>query len=197
MGQLARGPHLPDVTELTIHDAALADQTVALAAAGDQSAFARLVATHHAPMARVAYAITGDPDTAADAVQVAWAAAWRGLPRLRDHGTVQSWLVAIAANEARQILRRRKARPVVNISVDIEGVHLSAPDTDPAEHIDSVDLARALRGLGPDDRALLALRFVAGFDSTQIATHLGLSASGVRSRLTRLLERLRKELDHA
>src|SRR5688572_10360899 len=101
-------------------------------------------------MARVAYAITGDPDSAADAVQVAWAAAWRGLPNLRDHATVGSWLVSIAANEARQILRRRKARPVVNISADIEGARLPARDTDPAEQIETVDLARALRGLGPD-----------------------------------------------
>jgi RNA polymerase sigma factor (sigma-70 family) len=51
--------------------------------------------------------------------------------------------------------------------------------------------------LPPDDRRLLALRYVAGLDSTQIATHLGLSASGVRTRLARLLDRLRVDLDHA
>ena len=56
---------------------------------------------------------------------------------------------------------------------------------------------RALAHLKPDDRRLLALRFVAGFDSTEIARHTGLSASGVRSRLARLLDRLRTEIDHA
>jgi DNA-directed RNA polymerase specialized sigma24 family protein len=44
---------------------------------------------------------------------------------------------------------------------------------------------------------LLALRFAAGLDSSQIAEQLGLSASGVRSRLSRLIERLRLDLDHA
>ena len=68
---------------------------------------------------------------------------------------------------------------------------------DPADRIGTVDLARALGGLKPDDRTLLALRFVAGLDSTEIAAQLHLSPSGVRSRLARLIERLRTELDHA
>ena len=185
------------MTDLALHDTTDRDPTVRLAATGDQAAFARLVATHHAAMTRVAYAITGDRDAAADAVQVAWTTAWSRLGALRDHGTVRAWLIAIAANEARQILRRRKSRPVVDISADLDLSLGAAPGADPAERIPTVDLARALRGLGPDDRTLLALRFVAGLDSTQIANHLGLSASGVRSRLARLLERLRLELDHA
>jgi RNA polymerase sigma factor (sigma-70 family) len=58
-----------------------------------------------------------------------------------------------------------------------------------------VDLERALRKLGPDDRALIALRFVAGLDSTEIAVQLGISASGIRSRLARVLDRLRSDLE--
>jgi RNA polymerase sigma factor (sigma-70 family) len=65
----------------------------------------------------------------------------------------------------------------------------------PPEDIDLVDLERALGGLSLDDRRLLALRYVAGLDSTVIASRLGMSASGVRSRLSRTLERLRRELD--
>jgi DNA-directed RNA polymerase specialized sigma24 family protein len=81
---------LPDATT---------SSNVAEAAAGDQAAFARLVAEHHPSMARVAYAITGDRDTAEDAVQSAWSVAWRRLGSLRDPRVVRAWLVAIAANE--------------------------------------------------------------------------------------------------
>ena len=45
---------------------------VALAGAGDEAAFARLVATYHADMARVAFAACGDRELAEDAVQAAW-----------------------------------------------------------------------------------------------------------------------------
>ena len=49
--------------------------------------------------------------------------------------------------------------------------------------------------LEPDDRALLAMRYVAGFDATELAAATGISPSGTRSRLERLLRRLREDLD--
>ena len=163
------------------------------AAGGDEVAFARLVAQHHATMMRVAYAIAGDAEVAADAVQSAWSIAWRRLGSVRDPEQVGSWLIAIAANESRGLMRRQRRRTVVELSARDQERH----ERDPGDRIEVVDLARALRQLSPDDRTLLALRFVAGMDSGQIADHLQLSASGVRSRLARLLERLRGELDHA
>jgi RNA polymerase sigma-70 factor (ECF subfamily) len=189
LGEIA---HLPDVTNLAIADAAANEQTVSLAASGDEAAFTRLIATHHDSMARVAYAVTGDRESAADAVQSAWSIAWQRLGSLRDPLTVRSWLIAIAANEARQIVRRQRTVQVVDIST----VEDSGGAADPAEAAAVVDLQRVIRSLEADDRALLALRFVAGFDSTEIAKHLGISAAGVRSRLSRLTARLRQELEH-
>jgi RNA polymerase sigma-70 factor (ECF subfamily) len=169
-------------------------ETVRLAASGDEAAFARLVETHHAGMARVAYVICGDVELARDAVQSAWALAWRHIGTLRDPAQIRPWLIAIAANEARASLRRRR-RPGPTLELDNL---LEAPGgADPADGIALVDLRRVLVRLDPDDRALLALRYVSGLDSTEIAAHLGMSASGVRSRLARLLDRLRTELDHA
>lgn len=181
------------MTEVAIREAAASDSVVAQAAAGDEAAFARLVTQHHARMTRVAFAITGEAESAADSVQSAWSVAWQRLGRLRDHRSVGPWLVAIAANEARQTVRRRRRRPVV----DLTQVAEPSGGGDPADQIAVVDLARVLRGLGPDERALLALRFVGGLDSQAIAQHLGMSASGVRSRLSRLIERLREDLDDA
>jgi DNA-directed RNA polymerase specialized sigma24 family protein len=51
--------------------------------------------------------------------------------------------------------------------------------------------------LPPDDRSLLAMRFAAGLDSGQIGEQSGMSASGVRSRIASILERLRIDLDDA
>jgi len=164
---------------------------VQLAAAGDEPAFARIVATHHPEMVRVAYGICGDPSLAEDAVQAAWSTAWRKLRTLRDPDRLRPWLVAVAANEARHLVRRRGNRPVMELDIDSSDAH--APD--PSDEIDRVDLGNVLRRLTPDERALLALRYGAGFDSAEIGPMLGISASGARARLARLLARLRKELD--
>lgn len=182
------------MTDITVPDVSIANGDVHLAAAGDEAAFARLVAEHHGSMTRVAFVVCGDPELTADAVQAAWSIAWRRLRTLRDPGQVRAWLVAIAANEARQaVRRRRRAGHVVDISETLE---TPGGGADPSDRIAVMDLERVLRDLKPDDRALLALRYVAGLDSNEIATHLGISASGVRTRLSRLLDRLRMELDH-
>ena len=68
---------------------------------------------------------------------------------------------------------------------------------DPAGRIEVVDLKRAVAKLSARDQDLLAMRFAAGLDSSEIGAQAGMSASGVRSRLARLLEHLRTELDDA
>jgi RNA polymerase sigma-70 factor (ECF subfamily) len=163
------------------------------AAAGDRDAFTRLVALHHVAMVRVAMVVTGDRELAEDAAQAAWTVAWRRLGTVRSGDSVRSWLVAVAANEARMTLRARRRRPTVRLTV----LDSRPSDTDPGDRIGLIDLERVLLGLDPADRVLIGLRFVGGLESAEIARHLGLSASGVRSRLSRLLQRLRTELEHA
>ncbi len=62
---------------------------------GDAVAFARIVAAHHDPMARLCFVICGDQDMAQDAVQAAWPIAWRKLGSLREAGNLRPWLVTI------------------------------------------------------------------------------------------------------
>ena len=52
---------------------------VALAAAGDETAFARIIQAHHDDMTRVCFVICGDLDVADEAVQAAWPIVWRKL----------------------------------------------------------------------------------------------------------------------
>ena len=159
---------------------------------GDELAFARIVAAHHDDLSRVAFVVTRDADLAADAVQEAWALAWRGLPRLRDRERLRPWLVSIAANQARLLARRARRRTIVEIGVAPEP--RGDPLSDSTVWVADLDLRNALAQLSPDDRALLAMRYVAGLDSTELAHFSGLSPSGTRARLARLLTTLRKEL---
>ncbi len=163
---------------------------VQLAAEGDETAFARIAATHHAEMVRVGYIICGDWSLAQDAAESALWIAWRKLPSLRDPERLRPWLLSVAANEARQLVRRQYRRAVVELKIR----PLDAADCDPSTEIDRLDLANALHRLSPEDRTILALRYVADLDSAEISPLVGLSASGVRSRLSRLVDRLRKEL---
>ena len=163
---------------------------VAAAVAGDEAAFARIVGTYHGDLVRVAYVVAGDGQLAEDAAQATWSIAWRKLGSLRDPERLRPWLVSVAANEARQLLRSRHRRQVA----EIRARPPDDPAGDPATVIDRLDLIDAFRYLKPEDRSLLAMRFVTGLDAAEIGAILGMSPSGVRGHLSRLLERLRKEL---
>jgi RNA polymerase sigma factor (sigma-70 family) len=122
------------------------------AAAGDEAAFAMIVASHHSDMERVAFTVCGDTDLAHEAVAAAWLKAWRGIARVKDPEKLRPWLVAIAANEARQLLRKRKRRSLTEIAVAPAGVGVQ-----PAPEIDHLDLRDAIDRLDPEERTLLAL----------------------------------------
>jgi RNA polymerase sigma-70 factor (ECF subfamily) len=175
------------------HDALAS--VVARVAAGDEVAFARLIAAHHDDMARVAFVICGDADVAQEAVQAAWPRVWQKVGTVRDPDRIKPWLVSVAANEAKQLARGRGRRQVREVAVDpdVHGAR-SADRADPAERAAEIDLANALAGLDPTDRTVLALRYVAGFSSAEIGDVIGMSAPGVRARTARLLDRLRREL---
>jgi RNA polymerase sigma-70 factor (ECF subfamily) len=166
---------------------------VRAAAGGDAAAFTRIVSTHHAEMVRVAFVVLGEPELAQDAVQSAWSIVWRRLATHRETSSLRSWLLTITANEARQLARQGRRRALKEIQVDPAAAEPADPGglVDPAARL---DMARSLDRLSVEDRTLLALRFVAGLDSTEIARIIGGSPSGTRSRLSRLLQRLREDL---
>jgi RNA polymerase sigma-70 factor, ECF subfamily len=95
----------------------------------------------------------------------------------------------VTANEARQLLRRRRGAPV-QITVELVGDRRS----DPSTGVQRLDLRRALARLSPDDRLLLAMRYAVDLGSGELGAVLGTSPSAARMRLSRAVDRLRKEL---
>lgn len=150
--------------------------------------FAELVESHHADLVRLAYAMTGDVELANDIAQTTWASAWQHRAELRDRSRARSWLLTIAANRARSALRRQRlvhwlplGSPRISGELSVEDVH-------------SPDLVAALQRLAPRDRRILGLRYGLGETSAEIGRQVGLSDSGVRVRISRLLPALREEL---
>jgi RNA polymerase sigma factor (sigma-70 family) len=195
MGPLNRLPlavHQSDMAVVASNTAQDASALIASAAAGDAAAFASIVVANHEDMRRVCMVVAGDDGIAEDAVAAAWSIAWRKLGSLRDPARLRPWLVSVAVNEARQMLRARKRRSL--IEVPVIRVDERSGGLDPGSTINAIDLRNALARLHPNDRALLAMRYLAGFDATELAYATGRSPSGTRARLARLLQRLEREL---
>ena len=123
---------------------AAAADVVRQAADGDEAAFTSIVAAHHDDMVRVSFVVCGDADLAEEAVASAWLVAWRKLGDLREPERLRPWLVSIAANEARQAMRRQRRRGVVDLTV----ADAAATSGDPAARTTDIDLANALGRYG-------------------------------------------------
>lgn len=173
---------------MDIDVASVTDPRDDAAPADSEAAFAALVALHHRDLVRLAYAMVGDPDVANDVAQSAWTAAWRNRHRMREPDKVRGWLLTITANEARRWLRRRRLWQLIT-PTEARRSRVSADQSD-----DHIDLVEALQRLRPRDREILARRYALGETSLEISEHVGMSDSGVRVRIGRVLDSLRKEL---
>jgi RNA polymerase sigma factor (sigma-70 family) len=175
-------------------DTTAAGELLARAKVGEREAFTELVERHHRELVRIAYAITGDLDAACDSAQLAWIKAWQRLPSVREPERLRAWLIAIAANEARQHLRARGRRRIHEIETAPTGE--SGRQSGGVTSAERMDLGAALKKLQPADRGLVAMRYLAGLSAEEIGVATGMTASGVRTRLSRLIARLREDLGH-
>ena len=102
------------------------------------------------------------------------------------------WLYGIAINVLRAVRRREL---LSRRATDHELRALEADETDSAAIGGSGALSTALRGLSERDRDLIVLFAWAGLTYEQLGETLGIPVGTVRSRLSRVRERLRRELE--
>jgi len=172
---------------------------VALAKAGDRSAFARLVEHYQSACFGLAWRLTGDPDQAADATQDAFMHAYDAI-RSHRGGAFRSWLLRITANASYDILRRAQRRPSTALPEPEEGEAELADigAVDPVAESVRSELYRylegALRVLPEDQRVAVVLCDVYGMDYGEVAEMTTSPLGTVKSRIHRGRLRLRELL---
>lgn len=155
----------------------------------DAEAFATLVERFDDDLVRLAFVISSDLATAEDAAQATWERLWRRPPRLQSPDKLRSWLLTVAANEARTSLRRRRRRQ------EIEAVVRRSAEGRTTDRRDAMlDVEKAVSRLSRQEREIVGLRFALDLPAAAIAAHLGLTESGARVRLHRAIQKLRKDL---
>jgi RNA polymerase sigma-70 factor (ECF subfamily) len=172
------------------------------AVAGDHEAFDLLVAPRVERAVRTATAILRSEADAGDAVQDAFVAAWRELPRLRDPDQFDAWLGRILVNRCRSALRHRKVVRVREITIDLDrGAAYPEPAVDDghAGRMEADVIRRAFERLDPEARILIALHHIEERPLTEIAEIAGIPVGTVkwrlhaaRAALARALERERR-----
>jgi RNA polymerase sigma-70 factor, ECF subfamily len=168
---------------------------VARARKGDRESFNALVDLHVADLYRLAVIVAGS-EKAEDVTQDAFLAAWQELPRLRDTGRFVPWLRRILVNRARDLHRaeRRRIRPA-DLAAAVTLVERRPGRADPAPDVDALtDLQEAMTGLTVDQRAVIALHYLADLSLPEVAAILAIPQGTAKSRLNAALVVLRRRL---
>jgi RNA polymerase sigma-70 factor, ECF subfamily len=186
-----------------------ADFTLAAARAGDQKAFAELVAPYQRELRAYCYRMAGSLHDAEDLLQESLLRAWRGLGAFEGRSSLRTWLYRVTWSACLDTLEKKSARALV---VD------SGPPADPSAPVpppggddwigpcpaalyadeapspearyssrESVALAflAALQLLPPRQRAALIARDVLGWSAEECAELLGASVASTNSALQR------------
>ena len=140
---------------------------------------------------RAAYLVVHDAAAAEDIAQEAFLAALRALHRFDRRRPFGPWMHRIVVNRAIDVARARALRREVDAAA---GETEEAPPDEPSLPF-SDQVLEALRRLGPEQRAVVALRYLFDYTPGEIARALELPRGTVNSRLRRALDRLAQVLE--
>ncbi len=166
---------------------------------GDMAAFEALFRQYERLVYRTAYLITGNRDTAEDALQEVFVSVWKSRHTYDPNkGKLTTWLHRITVNEC----SRRKSRKVSTaISLDEKGIdppeieHQSQPDDILINKQEYERLLKAMDSLDTKHRSILVLRYFNDLSYQEIAEALGIPLGTVKSRLNQSLKYLKEQMN--
>ena len=164
---------------------------------GDRSALRVLIDRHKNDLLRFLTRLTGDRDAAEDAFQETFLQFHLSARRFDTSRKFKPWIFTIAANKARDAMRRKGRRPALGLSAPvgsssgggtIEFVDLmEMPGPRPEEDLDTREqqelVAKAMDSLSFTLREVLLLAYFQRLSYAQIADDLDIPLGTVKSRL--------------
>jgi len=167
---------------------------------GDAEAFRELLEAYSPKLFRLAFRITGDEQTAEDAVQEAFLRAYRSLGRFDARSQFGTWLHRIAVNAALELVRKQQRhRSPRSHHQEEEQQPLPSPDPGPDRIALGLEVERAVRSalgdLSPMERTAFVLRHFEGRSIAEICDQLGLGASAGKQAVFRAVKKLRRVLE--
>ena len=162
--------------------------------AGEKEMYSILVERYQTMVFTIAYRMLGDEDAAKDAGQESFVSAYVSLKKFKRDSKFSTWLMSIALNKCRDVLRNRKN------SVPIEEMEGTLQDREPnPEDVlrrsqGEEGLQKALAGLPEEYREALVLKHVQGLDYKEMAALTGVSIGALKVRTYRAREMLKELL---
>lgn len=181
-------------------------QLIEAVRAGDETAFAEIVARYRNPLTNYLYRMLGDYEEAVDLVQESFVRVFFALDRYHTEYAFSTYVYRIATNLAITEIRRRKRRTFFSLTGFFRGeAGDDGPDLNPPDEralpdeslLDDelrVTIERAIAALPEKYRAPIILREIQELSYEEVAAVLGLGLGTTKSRISRARGLLREKL---
>lgn len=163
----------------------------AMAKSGDKDAFALLYNRYKDRLYRYAFYRLGNSDDAEDAVSECVLSAYSQISNLKNPEAFTAWMFRILYCSCNEIIKHQVDRRNED---DIDDLSNNLTTSNDAV-TEKTELAQALNILTNEEREIVLLSVVAGFNSKEIAKTCDLTAGAVRSKLSRSLKKMREFLE--
>ena len=140
----------------------------------------RLMETYGTNVLRVCFLYLHDHALAQDAAQSTFLKAWKALDRFRADASEKTWLMTIAVNTCRSMLRSREYRLYAH-GADMENI--PEPSIDPV--LPDGTVAQAVLALPHKYREVVILHYYQSLPTADVAMALRIPEATVRTRLHR------------
>ena len=161
------------------------------AKSGDAEAFGKLYDAYVDRVYRYIFFRVSDVPTAEDITSQVFLKAWQNLGRYQPKGPILAWFYAIARNTVIDHYRTYKQ----TVSLDA-AAPLASKDDKLDDWVESKSdmnkVQESLQYLTEEQREVIVLKFIAEFDTGQIAGRMGKSEGAVRALQMRALQTLSK-----
>ena len=151
----------------------------------------KIITTYGDMLFRLCLVMLGNSNDAEDAIQETMLTYLQKTPDFRDAEHQKAWLITVATNKSKDILRFRARHPVASMEHTAENLNEFAKDTSDSSILD------ALMTLPEKFRLVLVLYYVEQYSMEDIAKIIGRTTSAVKMRLQKgrklLSETYRKE----
>jgi RNA polymerase sigma-70 factor (ECF subfamily) len=131
----------------------------------DESALASLYSTYYPRIYNYAFLHIGDVQTAEDLTSEVMLKLLESIKKYRFQGLpFSAWVFRIARNKLIDLHRRRKRRGEVSLTEPLTGMQIT-PETLAERALDRGQIHLALKYLTDEQRQVIVLKFLQGFDS--------------------------------
>jgi|ERR1700722_6654493 RNA polymerase sigma-70 factor (ECF subfamily) len=174
---------------------------VALAAAGDRSAFERVYRAHCDRVYSVCVRMTADAAQAEELTQDTFVRAWAKMGQFRGESSFSTWLHRLAVNVVLNAHkgegRKRRLISMTENEDDDDAGNVGATLMAPSHFAPGewMDIEAAIASLPPGARRVFVLHDVEGYRHEEIGTMLGITSGGSKAQLHRARMLLREALD--